>query len=110
MKFNIDGRLFQQQLQAVNKVINSKNALSILDNFLFQLEGGYLTITGSDQENMVTARVEVADSDGDGAVAVPAKTLLEITKEVSNQPLTFSLNDATGEIDLTFLTGHFRFM
>lgn len=110
MKFNIDGRLFQQQLQAVNKVISSKNALSILDNFLFVLDGNKLTITGSDQENMVTATVEVADGDGVGAIAVPAKTLLEITKEVSSQPLTFSLNDNTGEIDVVFLTGRFRFM
>ncbi|MDE6143505.1 MAG: DNA polymerase III subunit beta, partial [Muribaculaceae bacterium] len=59
MKFNIDGKVFQQQLQAVNKVINSKNALSILDNFLFELEGGWLTVTGSDQENIVSSRVEV---------------------------------------------------
>jgi DNA polymerase III, beta subunit len=110
MKFNIDGKLFQQQLQAVSKVINSKNALSILDNFLFQLEDGWLTITGSDQENIVSSRVEVSDSDGDGAVAVPAKTLLEITKEVNNQPLTFSLNESTGEIDVVFLSGRFRFM
>ncbi len=110
MKFNIDGKLFQQQLQAVNKVISSKNALSILDNFLFELEGEWLTITGSDQENIVTAKVEVMDSDGDGAVAVPAKSLLEITKEISNQPLTFTKNDVTGEIDVEFLNGRFRFM
>lgn len=110
MKFNIDGKLFQQQLQAVNKVINAKNALSILDNFLFELDGEWLTITGSDQENIVTARVAVMDSDGDGAVAVPAKSLLEITKEISNQPLTFSRNDMTGEIDVEFLNGRFRFM
>ncbi len=110
MKFNIDGKLFQQQLQAVNKVINAKNALSILDNFLFELEGEWLTITGSDQENIVKARVAVMDSDGDGAVAVPAKSLLEITKEISNQPLTFSRNEVTGEIDVEFLNGRFRFM
>lgn len=110
MKFNIDGRLFQQQLQAVNKVINSKNALSILDNFLFELDGNCLTITGSDQENIVTARVDVMDSDGEGTVAVPAKSLLEITKEISNQPLTFSRNNMTGEIDVEFLNGRFRFM
>ncbi|MDE6095780.1 MAG: DNA polymerase III subunit beta [Muribaculaceae bacterium] len=110
MKFNIDGKLFQQQLQAVNKVISAKNALSILDNFLFELEGQWLTITGSDQENIVTARVEVMDSDGDGAVAVPAKSLLEITKEISNQPLTFARNEVTGEIDVEFLNGRFRFM
>lgn len=110
MKFNIDGKIFQQQLQAVNKVINSKNALSILDNFLFELEGDTLTITGSDSDNIVTSRLTVNDTDEGGAVAVPAKTLLEITKEISNQPLTFTLNDSTGEINIEFLTGHFHFM
>lgn len=110
MKFNIDGKLLQQQLSAVNKVINSKNALSILDNFLFELNGSELTITGSDQENTVKAKLEVMDCDGTGKIAVPAKTILEITKEVSNQPVSFSLNDQTGEIDLTFLNGKFRFM
>lgn len=110
MRFNIDGKLFQQNLQSVNKVINSKNALSILDNFLFTVEDGILTVTGSDQENIVTARMEVMDSDSDGAIAVPAKSLLEITKEINNQPLTFSLNEETGEIDLAFLNGHFKFM
>lgn len=110
MRFNIDGKLFQQQLQAVNKVINSKNALSILDNFLFELDNGILTITGSDQENIVSVRLEVLDAEGTGAVAVPAKTIIDITKEVSNQPLTFNLDENTGEIDVVFLTGHFRFM
>lgn len=110
MRFNIDGKLFQQQLQAVNKVINSKNALSILDNFLFELKDGWLTVTGSDQENIVSGRMEVMDPEGEGAVAVPAKTLLEITKEVNNQPLTFHYKEETGEIDIIFLTGHFLFM
>ena len=110
MKFNIDGKLLQQQLSAVNKVINSKNALTILDNFLFELNGCELTITGSDQENTVKAKLEVMDCDGVGQIAVPAKTILEITKEISNQPVTFSLNDQTGEIELVFLNGQFKFM
>ena len=110
MRFNIDGKVFQQQLQAVNKVISSKNALSIFDNFLFEVENGWLTITGSDQENIVTARVEVMDCEGEGAVALPAKTLLEITKEISNQPLSFNYNNTTGEVEVVFLNGHFSFM
>ncbi|MCH5233482.1 MAG: DNA polymerase III subunit beta [Muribaculaceae bacterium] len=110
MRFSIDGKILQQQLTSVNKVINSKNALSILDNFLFELKNDRLTITGSDQENTVTACIEVLDCDGDGSVAVPAKTLLEITKEVNNQPVSFSLNEQTGEIDLIFQNGKFRFM
>lgn len=110
MKFNVDGKAFQQQLQAVSKVINSKNTIRILDNFLLRVEGDRLSITGSDSENVLTAHVPVMESERDGAIAVPAKRLLEITKEIDNQPLAFYVNDDTKEIDLRFLNGHFNFM
>ena len=89
MKFNVEGKIFQQQLQAVSKVINSKNTISILDNFLLVVEGDRLSITGSDQENVLTAYMEIFESDSDGSVAVNARRLLDITKEIDNQPLTF---------------------
>lgn len=110
MKFNVQGKTFLNQLQAVSKVLNSKNAISMLDNFLFTIEGNRLTITGSDSENIMTASVEIFDSECDGLIAVPAKRLLEVVKEVASQPLTFVINDTTKEIDLQFLTGHFSFM
>ncbi len=87
MKFNVEGKTFQQQLSAVSKVINAKNALSILDNFLLKVEGDRLSITGSDPgENVMTAYMTITESEGDGAIAVSAKRLLEITKEISSQP------------------------
>lgn len=110
MKFNVEGKTFQQQLSAVSKVINSKNALSILDNFLLSVEGDRLSITGSDQENVLTAYMTITEVEGEGAIAVSAKRLLEITKEISNQPITFLINDDTKEIDVRFLNGHFNFM
>lgn len=110
MRFNVDGKAFQQQLQTVSKVINAKNTIQILDNFLLRIEGDILTITGSDSENMVKATMQVNDSQSDGAVAVSAKTLLEVTKEISNQPVTFDVNESTFEIDVTFLNGNFNFM
>lgn len=110
MKFNVEGKAFQQSLQAVSKVINSKNTIRILDNFLLRIEGDMLSITGSDSENVLKAYTPVMDVEGEGAIAVPAKRLLEITKEIDNQPLTFVINDDTKEIDLRFLNGHFTFM
>ncbi len=95
MKFNVEGKAFQQQLQAVSKVISSKNTIKILDNFLLCLEGDRISITGSDSENVLTAFVPVMDVEGEGAIAVPAKRLLEITKEIDNQPLQFYINDDT---------------
>lgn len=110
MRFNVSGKTFQQQLQSVSKVINAKNALSILDNFLLKVEGDRLSITGSDQENVMTAYMEVMDSECDGQVAVSAKRLLDVMKEISNQPLEFEINDVTHEIDIRFLNVHFNFM
>ena len=54
MKFNVEGKAFQQSLQAVSKVINAKNTIRILDNFLLSIEGDRLSITGSDSENTLT--------------------------------------------------------
>ncbi len=110
MKFIVEGKQFQQQLQAVSKVISSKNTIKILDNFLLSVDGDSLMITGGDSENMLTATMPVQEVEGAGAVAVNARRLLEITKEIDNQPLTFEINDESKEIDLKFLNGHFNFM
>lgn len=109
MKFNISGKALQTQLQAVSKVIASKNAMSILDNFLLKVTPDRLYITGGDQENVMTAWVEIYDVEGEGEIAVLAKRLLEVTKEVSNQPLKFYINEDTKEIDINFMNGHFNF-
>lgn len=110
MKFNIPSKTLAQQLVAVAKVINSKNALSILDNFLLTLNGDTLTITGSDQENVMTATLQVYEAEGEGSIAVPSKRLLDMLKEVPGQPLTFYVNDENKEIDIRFMNGHFNFM
>lgn len=110
MKFNVSSKALATQLAAVSKVINSKNALSILDNFLLTLQGDTLSITGSDQENVMTATLEVFEPEGEGSVAVPSKRILDMLKEVPGQPLTFYINDDNKEIDIRFLNGHFNFM
>lgn len=109
MKFTVDGKAFQQQLQAVSKVVNAKNSLNILDNFLLQIEGDVLSIMGSDQENSLVARMTVTECDGDGIVAIPARKLLEVTKEVNNQPVTISVRDDM-QVKLQFQNGFFEFM
>ena len=40
MKFIVSSTALSSHLQAISRVINSKNALPILDCFLFELEDG----------------------------------------------------------------------
>ncbi|MDE6021978.1 MAG: hypothetical protein K2G13_00595 [Muribaculaceae bacterium] len=110
MKFNVHGKTLQQQLAAVSKVVNAKNALSILDNFLLDVRDDTLFITGSDQETVMTAKMEISNQGADGKIAINAKRLMEVVKEVSNFPLTFEIDENTGTVDLVFPGGHFAFM
>lgn len=110
MKFKIPGKAFQNNLQVMSRVLNSKNTITILDNFLLRLEGDRLWITGSDSESAMISWLEVFEVEGSGEVAVPSKTLIEMAKETGNQPLSFEMNDETRHIDVNYLNGHFEFM
>ena len=101
MKFNVSSKALYNAASAVSKVINSKNALSILDNFLFVIEGTKLTITGSDVENALTARVELASASGDGSFCIGARRLVELLKELPDQGVEIAVNDETLEIQLS---------
>lgn len=66
MKFIVSSTALSSHLQAISRVINSKNALPILDCFLFELQDGTLSATVSDSETTMVTTVEVNESDMDG--------------------------------------------
>ena len=110
MKFVVSSNLLLSHLQTVGRVINSKNTMAILDNFLFRLEGNQLTITASDQETTMTTTIGLIEAEGSGVFAVSAKILLEPLKELPDQPLTFQINDENLEIFLYYQNGKYNFV
>ena len=107
MKFVVSSTELLSHLNAISKVISSKNTLPILDNYLFQLENNRLTITASDLESTLITSLELDNTDGDGDVAVPAKLLNDTLKEFPEQPLTFQINLETSAIDIYSENGKF---
>ena len=110
MKFNVSSKAFYNAAAAVSKVINSKNALAILDNFLLTLDGDTFTITGSDQENALTARLEVAGANGSGSLCLGARRLVELLKELPDQGVEVDVNEDTLEVQLSYSSGHYSFV
>lgn len=92
MKFIVSSSYLLKHLQVLGGVINNSNTLPILDNFLFELENGKLTVSASDLETTMNAILDV-DSSSQGNVAVPARLLLDILKTFPEQPLTFVVED-----------------
>ncbi|WP_333615942.1 DNA polymerase III subunit beta [Bacteroides pyogenes] len=110
MKFIVSSTALSSHLQAVSRVINTKNTLPILDCFLFELEDGTLSVTVSDSETTMVTTVEVTDSDTGGRFAVAAKTLLDALKEIPEQPLAFDINPDTYEITVQYQNGKYSLM
>ena len=108
MKFVVSSTALSAHLQGISRVINSKNALPILDCFLFELQDGLLTVTVSDSETTMTTSLEVVESDVDGRFAITARTLLDALKEIPEQPLTFDIGLQTLEMTVQYQNGKYN--
>ena len=92
MKFVVSSTDLLGHLQAVSRVISSKNTLPILDNFLFRLDGNELEITASDLESTLVTKMTLENTSDSGSIAVPARILTDTLKEFPEQPLTFEID------------------
>lgn len=108
MKFVVSSTELLGHLQAISRVISSKNTLPILDNFLFNLSGNDLEITASDLESTLITRMKLENATGDGIIALPARILLDTLKEFSVQPLAFDINLDTLAVVITSENGKFN--
>ncbi len=108
MKFVVSSTELLGHLQAISRVISSKNTLPILDNFLFNLSGNDLEITASDLESTLITRMKLENATGDGIIALPARILLDTLKEFSVQPLAFDISLDTLAVVITSENGKFN--
>jgi len=109
MKFIVSSTGLFSRLQAISRVINSKNSLPILDCFLLELTDGTLSITASDSETTLSTSIETNECDTDGRFAVNSKTILDALKEIPEQPLTFEVNENI-EIVVKYQNGKYSLM
>jgi DNA polymerase-3 subunit beta len=107
MKFVVSSTDLLSHLQAISRVISSKNTLPILDNFLFDLDKNQLTITASDLESTLVTMMALENVSDSGIIAVPAKLLLDTLKEFPEQPLTFDVNNDTKAVVISSQNGKF---
>ena len=100
MNFVVSSTKLLKQLQLISGVLNSSNALPILDNFLIDIKEEELVISASDLETTLTIKVE-AQSNETGSIAIPAKILLDALKNFPDQPLTFTIDASNFKIDIS---------
>ena len=110
MRFLVSSTTLFSHLQAISRVINSKNSLPILDCILIELNDGTITMTASDSETTLSTSIEVSEYEGEGKFAISSKTILEALKENPEQPLNFNINTDTMEITVKYPNGKYSMM
>jgi DNA polymerase III subunit beta len=107
MKFIVAAPELLEHLTKVNGAIVSKPVLPILDNFLFDIKGGQLTISTTDLETSMSTSLKV-ESKEDILVAIPSKLLMDTVKMLNDQPITFTVNEETFGIELSTANGRYK--
>lgn len=110
MKFRISSKALYSTLSGVSKVINSKNTLTILDNFYWKVESDRLIITASDSENTLTAVLPISDVEDEGDFCVNARRISDIAKELPDVDVKFDINMSNYAIKINFPGGVFDLM
>ena len=107
MRFIVSTSTLLKQLLAVNGASSSSTVLPILENFLFEIKDGILTISATDLQTSMTTSLPV-ESKEDGKVAIPSKILLETLKTLPDQPISFSVDDSTFSIEISAGDGKYK--
>ena len=107
MRFTVSSTTLGSRLMALSRVINSKNSLPILGDFLFEISEKRLNLTASDSEVMMKTSLELNENDGDGRFCVGNHDLLEAVKGISEQPITFDVNMNDKLATISYQNGQF---
>jgi len=104
MNFITSSTTLLRHLQSISGALSTNSTLPILDNFLFEINDGKLTVSASDLENTMKTDLEVEANEA-GKIAVPAKLLLDVLKSLPEQPLTFLIDKINFSIEIAYDNG-----
>jgi DNA polymerase-3 subunit beta len=108
MKFIVSSSTLAKQLQHLSGVLASgSGTIPILDNFLFEINKDTLTVTASDLETTMVAKIAIK-SEEKGSVAIPGKILIDTLKSFPDVPVTFTVHAGTHAIELSAGEGKYK--
>ncbi|MCS7054042.1 MAG: DNA polymerase III subunit beta [Ignavibacterium sp.] len=92
MEFRVNSRNLEKLLSKVIPAIPSKTPMTILTNFLFDINDGLLTVYATDLEVSIKSQMDIA-SDKNKQFVVPAKLLFDTIREFPDTIVTISLEN-----------------
>lgn len=107
MEIKLQAKELSSRLKMAAKVINSKNALPILGDFLVETKGDVILITASDSEQWLSLKCPVISCDGETRFCVPSADFLKAVDNLNDVVVTLTLDESTHTITCDYGNGKF---
>jgi DNA polymerase-3 subunit beta len=92
MEFKVNSKELEKHLNRVIPAIPSRTPMPILENFLFDIKDGLLTIYATDLEISLKSSFGIA-ADGDINALIPAKLLHNVVRALGDTSINFEFTD-----------------
>lgn len=108
MNFIVSSGALARHLNRVAGAIPSRSVLQIIENFLFDVKDGMLTISTTNLETSMQTRLAVESRGEAIRLAVPSKILQDILKALPEQPVTFVVNEDSFSVEISSDNGKYK--
>ena len=93
MKFNVIKEDLIDKLQKVTSVIGTRSTLAVLSNVMLEAKNSSLTLTTTDLEVRITAKLE-AKVEREGTTTLPAKTLFSMVRGLPGKQIDMECDES----------------
>lgn len=99
MKFNLNSKELEKLLSKVIPAVPTRTPMAILENFLFEIEEGKLTVFSTDLEISLRSSMQIT-AEEKTKIVVPAHLLYDVVRTLSDTQIKFEI-EANSKLKLT---------
>lgn len=105
MEFKVNSKELEKVLTKIIPAVPTRTPMAILENFLFEIKGGILTIIATDLEISMKSSMNIL-AEEDISIVVPARLTYDILKSLGDTSVNFKITE-NNKISLTTNNGQY---
>ena len=98
MEFKVNSKELEKLLSKIIPAVPSRTPMPILENFLFEVKDGLLTVYATDLEISLKSSLKIA-AEENLKILLPAKLLYDVVKSLKDTTIRFDIQ-SNGKVNL----------
>ena len=92
MDFKVNSKILEKLLSKIIPAVPARTPMPILENFLFEIKGGLLTVCATDLEISLKSSINVMSNENI-SIVIPARLIYDIVRSMEDVQINFSVEE-----------------